>query len=91
MQALFVGAGGLKIMGVANQDADNNKTSGFFIVNLYVTSNINYPQKDAFALLSVFNISISECVFQHLHCANGELYIRSFSNQKWSEWKKVGA
>ena len=87
----YVGAGGLKIMGVANQDADNNKTSGFFIVNLYVTSNINYPQKDAFALLSVFNISISECVFQHLHCANGELYIRSFSNQKWSEWKKVGA
>ena len=84
-------AGGLKIMGVANQDADNNMTSGFFIVNLYVTSNINYPQKDAFALLSVFNIRISECVFQHLYCANGELYIRLFSNQKWSEWKKVGA
>ena len=91
MQALFVGAGGLRMIGVAKHKADDNIISGYYFVNLYDLYNTNYPQKDVFVILIVFNVNNVDAIFQHLICSDGSLYVRLYQSQKWRGWKKVGA
>ena len=79
------------MIGVAKPKADDNIISGLNFVNLYVSSNINYPQKDVFAILIVFNVNNVDAIFQHLICSDGSLYVRLYQSQKWGGWKKVGA
>lgn len=91
MQALFVGAGGLRLIGLAKSYADDNIISGYYFVNLYDPSNTNYPHKDVLAILIVYNVKNVDAVFQHLICADGSLYVRLFKSESWKEWRKVGA
>lgn len=83
--------GGLRMIGVAKHKADDNIISGYYFVNLYDLYNTNYPQKDVYAILIVFNVNNVDAIFQHLICSDGSLYVRLYQSQKWRGWKKVGA
>lgn len=74
--------------GKADINADNNKTTGFYIVPETASAS-NYPLSNGNGLLIVFKVSNNEVIYQIFSSYDGRSYVRMIWYENKGSWKLV--